>query len=153
MYVKASFSTKCFALERLYERLFKSEGQTTNFPKVLTYPCDYARVQDSRRTLKSLLTQFICGTLSVQFVFSRTIRASTPVNLILCNLDKDNDQMKISYKQIGCHQSPSFLTISEKNKTKTDWSKSFTWPLVDTNFIFSCLTLYLTRSLHSLVRY
>ena len=31
--------------------------------------------------------------------------------------------------------------------------EDITWPLVDTNFIFSCSTRYLTRSLLSLVRY
>ena len=31
--------------------------------------------------------------------------------------------------------------------------EDITWPRVDTNFIFSCSTRYLTRSLRSLVRY
>ena len=68
-------------------------------------------VHKTARILKSLFIQFISRTLSVQFVFSWNASASTLVNAIVCNLNKDNDQMKIGHEQIDCHQSPSFFFL------------------------------------------
>ena len=87
-------------------------------------------VRKTSRILKWLLTQSISRILPVQLVFSWRIGASTPVIAILCNLDKDNDKMKINHEQIDRHQSPSFPTIptTKSGRSLLRWLKTVIFP-------------------------